>query len=89
MTKAFILVVGCFALAGLFLLGNGLTGYATAQSCCFGPSCPADYRCNISQPSPQVPESAVSSLNAYIGSMFLVASVILGVGYYVVKEATL
>jgi hypothetical protein len=38
------------ALVGILVIDHGVTGFAVSQSCCFGPTCPADSVCAVAQP---------------------------------------
>ena len=40
-----LILLGLFALFGVFLLRGGITGNIISQSCCFGPECAPEYQC--------------------------------------------
>ncbi len=46
--KVNLLVLGLFALFGVFLIRGGLTGMVVAESCCFPPGCSAENICTAS-----------------------------------------
>lgn len=49
------------ALAGLFLLGKGITGFVVSQSCCFPPDCDEENLCDSARQPDDV-------RNLYFGS---------------------
>ncbi|RME53845.1 hypothetical protein D6783_00545 [Candidatus Woesearchaeota archaeon] len=47
-TVAFAIVL---VLAGVFLLGRGITGFVVSQSCCFPPFCSGENVCDVAKPA--------------------------------------
>ena len=43
-----LIVLGLFALFGVFLLRGGITGNVISESCCFGPECAPENQCPTS-----------------------------------------
>ncbi|MFH1511141.1 MAG: hypothetical protein ABIF10_05600, partial [Candidatus Woesearchaeota archaeon] len=57
------------ALAGMFLLGKGITGFVVSQSCCFPPDCDEENLCdNVGQ--------ADDTNNVYFGVGIIVMVVV-------------
>ena len=40
------------ALAGVFFLGEGMTGFVVSQTCCFPPNCPGEELCTTGSTQP-------------------------------------
>ena len=90
MNRSFLpwLLLTLFALSGLYLLGNGMTGLVISQSCCTpgpGVRCPVDSLCEqyAQQPQTEIPGSinrnqeivrASTTMSIAEGSLLLVAT---------------
>ncbi|MFW5865503.1 MAG: hypothetical protein ACOCU6_00230 [Nanoarchaeota archaeon] len=56
-----VLALALMGLFGLILVGNGITGLIVSQTCCDGPDCNSEYRCEYAkEPSTEQPGSAAS-----------------------------
>jgi len=57
------------AVIGLFLLGEGITGFIISESCCFPPDCPVEYMCDAAEPELEYPIQVNQNLTyVYFGS---------------------
>ncbi|MGM5481337.1 MAG: hypothetical protein ACQESE_02910 [Nanobdellota archaeon] len=69
-----VLAISFLGLLGLFFLGSGITGMVTSQTCCNGPDCDPEYRCDYAkQPDTETP-STTGSLAALGLLMIIIAS---------------
>ncbi|MFW6378495.1 MAG: hypothetical protein ACOCZV_00570 [Nanoarchaeota archaeon] len=56
-----VIALALIGLFGLVLAGNGITGLIVSQTCCDGPDCDLEYRCEYAkEPSTEQPGSATS-----------------------------
>jgi len=51
--KLKIILIIIFALFGIFLLKEGITGFVISQSCCFGDNCDPECLCDVVKESPK------------------------------------
>jgi hypothetical protein len=70
MNKTIIFMFVVFAMMGLFLIGNSITGLIVSQSCCTGHSCSDEYMCDFAKPKDEI-----SNINFGLGSVVLVGAV--------------
>lgn len=74
-TRFALATIMAFFVLGTLLLGEGITGMVSSQSCCYGASCPADYLCDAAKPYEEMPGGVeVYSLRFYIGLGLIAAS---------------
>jgi hypothetical protein len=66
-SKHLFIALALIACVGVYLLGDGITGMITSQSCCFGANCPADQLCR--EP---MQESPMSVVNAAWGGVLII-----------------
>jgi len=68
MNHKITIILVLIALAGIFLLGRGITGYVISQTCCFPPDCSEEYMCEAAKEL----SSPEDTSNAYIGVLLLI-----------------
>jgi hypothetical protein len=69
MDKSMLILVLVVALAGYFLLGNGITGLVISQSCCNLPNCTPENECTKLSP-------AEDMHSIYMGAGIIILSLI-------------
>jgi len=61
-----ILPLVLLTMAGMFLLGSGITGFIISESCCLGDGCSPENMCDVANPHLEMP-SPSENMNAYFG----------------------
>lgn len=78
-----LILLGLFALLGVFLIRGGITGYVVSQSCCFGPDCAPEDLCPTSATleKPAFLSAEDSNALSVVGLLIAVVSVLMIAGY--------
>jgi len=79
-----LILLGTFALFGMFLLRGGITGSAISESCCFPPDCAPENICTVTGASIEQPAylgAEDSTALSGIGLLVIVISTALVFGY--------
>jgi hypothetical protein len=69
-----VILLAMVAIAGVYLLGTGISGMVVSQSCCFGEDCPPEYLCDAAEPIVQSPAPVKATLSGVVGIMLLGAA---------------
>ncbi|MBW2990539.1 hypothetical protein KY348_02420 [Candidatus Woesearchaeota archaeon] len=80
-----LIVLGLFAIFGVFLLRGGITGSVISQSCCFGDECAPEDQCPIASAAtlekPAYMSSEDSNALSLVGVLITVISILMMTGY--------
>jgi len=79
-----LILLGLFALFGIFLLRGGITGNVISESCCFGPDCAPENLCPTTGASLEKPATLNYEDNTAlsgVGLLIIVISASMVYGY--------
>ena len=79
-----LILLGLFALLGVFLLRGGITGYVISQGCCFGNGCAPEYQCPVTSATLEKPaflSPGDSNALSIVGFLVTTISVLMISGY--------
>jgi hypothetical protein len=63
-----IVVLTLACLAGIYLVGRGISGFVVSESCCFGPKCSYENVCDFARPNLESPaEVSRNASDIYFG----------------------
>lgn len=71
-----LILLGLFALFGVFLLRGGMTGNIISESCCFGPECAPENLCPATGASLERPASLNYEDNSALSAVGLLIIII-------------
>jgi hypothetical protein len=79
------MLLGLFALFGMFLIRGGITGYAISESCCYGDDCALENQCPATTSAtferPALMSKEDSNALSIIGLLMTLISVLIATGY--------